>query len=182
MLLDNPGSESGIYVSGGQMAAPVVGKMLADILPYLGYEPQYTAGEMDGVDRAVPSVTGLSADDAREKLAGSGFECRVIGSGGEITAQLPAAGSEIASGSCVILYAGEEVTGGGAVPDLTGLTYAEARDALAERGFFISSDNTASGGTRLVSGQDIKSGLSAGPGTVITVTLYDNDSSLLGIY
>ena len=182
VLLDNPGSESGIYVSGGQMAAPVVGKMLADILPYLGYEPQYTAGEMDGVDRAVPSVTGLSADDAREKLAASGFECRVIGSGGEITAQLPAAGSEIASGSCVILYAGAEVTGGGAVPDLTGLTYAEARDALAERGFFISSDNTASGGTRLVSGQDIKSGLSAGPGTVITVTLYDNDSSLLGIY
>ena len=24
------------------MAAPVVGKMMADILPYLGYEPEYT--------------------------------------------------------------------------------------------------------------------------------------------
>ena len=36
VLLDNPSSESGIYISGGQMAAPVVGDMLADILPYLG--------------------------------------------------------------------------------------------------------------------------------------------------
>lgn len=36
VLLDDPSPESGIYISGGQMAAPVVGKMMADILPYLG--------------------------------------------------------------------------------------------------------------------------------------------------
>lgn len=46
MLLDDPSSESGIYISGGQMAAPVVGKMMADILPYLGVEPEYSDSEL----------------------------------------------------------------------------------------------------------------------------------------
>ncbi len=40
-MLDSPGSGSGVYVSGGQMAAPTVNKMFADILPYMGIEPQY---------------------------------------------------------------------------------------------------------------------------------------------
>ena len=50
VLLDDPSSESGIYISGGQMAAPVVGKMMADILPYLGYEPEYTDAELENID------------------------------------------------------------------------------------------------------------------------------------
>ncbi len=183
VLLDNPGSGSGVYVSGGQMAAPVVGKMLADILPYLGYEPEYSESELESVDRAVPDVTGMGLDEARAALAGSGFECSAAGPGGTVTGQLPAAGSVIASGSEVLLYAGTEITGGGTVPDLTGLTYAEARDALAELGLFVSSDRTAGADdARRVSGQDFPAGGTAAPGAVITVTLYDNDSELLGIY
>ena len=38
VFLDTPSDKSGIYISGGQMAAPVVGRMMADILPYLGVE------------------------------------------------------------------------------------------------------------------------------------------------
>ena len=182
VLLDNPGSESGIYVSGGQMAAPVVGRMLSDILPYLGYEPEYSDSELGSVDRAVPGVTGMSVDEARTALAGSGFGCRVIGSGETVTEQLPARGSVIASGSEVLLYAGGEPSGGATVPNLAGLTYAEARDALAARGLFIASGGAAAEEGRLVSGQDTAAGTDVGPGAVITVTLYDNDESLLGIY
>ena len=40
VFLDTPSSETGIYISGGQMAAPTVGNIFADALPYLGYEPQ----------------------------------------------------------------------------------------------------------------------------------------------
>jgi len=40
ILLDTPSHETGIYISGGQMAAPTVGKILADALPYMGVEPQ----------------------------------------------------------------------------------------------------------------------------------------------
>lgn len=97
MLLDNPSSESGIYISGGQMAAPVVGKMMADILPALGVEPQYTDSELTAMDRAVPNLEGLGLDEARARLAESGLSCRVIGSGSAVSGQLPAANTVIAS-------------------------------------------------------------------------------------
>lgn len=183
VLLDDPSNESGIYISGGQMAAPVVGKMMADILPYLGVEPQYTESELEVIDRAVPNVTGESIVSAQSALTAEGFRCRVIGSGDVVTEQLPYAGSVIASGSEVLLYAGAEVTGGGTVPNLSGMTYDEARDALAAAGLFISSDSTAlSGEDRVISGQDIAAGSSAQPGSVVTVTLYDKDEDMLGIY
>ncbi len=183
VLLDDPAPDSGVYVSGGQMAAPVVGKMLSDILPYLGYEPEYSEGELQNIDRAVPDVEGMSPSEAQRSLAGAGFGCRVIGSGGEVTAQLPSAGSEIAAGSEVILYAGGEAAGSAVVPDLSGMGYAEAREALAELGLFISSGGTGGlDGGRVVSGQDAAAGSAAASGSVITVTLCDNGEELLGIY
>lgn len=183
VLLDNPSSESGIYVSGGQMAAPVVGKMMADILPYLGLEPEYSDSELQTMDRAVPDVMGLSIAEAQSKLAESGLSCRVIGSGGAVTSQLPAANSVIASGSEVLLYADAAPTGGGSVPNLNGMTYSQAREALAAMGLFIGSDSSVTDAdNQLVSGQDIRAGTSAKAGTVITVTLYENDEDLLGIY
>ena len=183
MLLDNPSSESGIYVSGGQMAAPVVGKMMADILPYLGLEPEYSDSELQTMDRAVPDVMGLSIAEAQSKLAESGLSCRVIGSGGAVTSQLPAANSVIASGSEVLLYADAAPTGGGSVPNLNGMTYSQAREALAAMGLFIGSDSSVTDAdNQLVSGQDIRAGTSAKAGTVITVTLYENDEDMLGIY
>ena len=183
VLLDNPSSESGIYVSGGQMAAPVVGKMMADILPYLGVEPEYSDSELQTMDRAVPDVTGLSLAEAQSKLSEAGLGFRVIGSGGSVTSQLPAANSVIASGSEVLLYADAAPTGGGSVPNLTGMTYSEAIRALAGMGMFVGSDSSVTDAdSQIVSGQDVRAGTQAGAGTVVTVTLYENDEELLGIY
>ena len=183
VLLDNPSSESGIYVSGVQMAAPVVGKMLADILPYMGIEPEYSDTELMAMDRAVPDVTGLSLDEARAKLSDSSLSWRVVGSGSTVTSQLPAANSVIASGSEVLLYADASPSGGGSVPNLTGMTYAEARQALSQLGMFVSSDSSVTDASgQLVSGQSVNAGTAAPAGTVVTVTLYDNDEDLLGIY
>ena len=183
VLLDNPSSESGIYVSGGQMAAPVVGKMMADILPYLGVEPEYSDSELQTMDRAVPDVTGLSLAEAQSKLSEAGLGFRVIGSGGSVTSQLPAANSVIASGSEVLLYADAAPTGGGSVPNLTGMTYSEAIRTLAGMGMFVGSDSSVTDAdSQIVSGQDVRAGTQAGAGTVVTVTLYENDDELLGIY
>ncbi len=183
VLLDNPSSESGIYVSGGQMAAPVVGKMMADILPYLGVEPEYSDSELQTMDRAVPDVTGLSLAEAQSKLSEAGLGFRVIGSGGSVTSQLPAANSVIASGSEVLLYADAAPTGGRSVPNLTGMTYSEAIRALAGMGMFVGSDSSVTDAdSQIVSGQDVRAGTQVGAGTVVTVTLYENDEELLGIY
>ena len=135
------------------------------------------------MDHAVPDVTGLRLDEARAKLSDSSLSWRVVGSGNTVTSQLPAANSVIASGSEVLLYADASPSGGGSVPNLTGMTYAEARQALSQLGMFVSSDSSVTDASgQLVSGQSVNAGTSAPAGTVVTVTLYDNDEDLLGIY
>ena len=48
VALDTPSRSTGIYISGGVMAAPTVGAVMADILPYLGVEKNET-GETESV-------------------------------------------------------------------------------------------------------------------------------------
>ena len=161
VLLDNPSSESGIYVSGGQMAAPVVGKMMADILPYLGHGARVQRQRAaDHGPARCPTSSGLSIAEAQSKLAESGLSCRVIGSGGAVTSQLPAANSVIASGSEVLLYADAAPTGGGSVPE------PERHDLQSGRArrwprwvMFIGSDSSVTDAdNQLVSGQDMTRG------------------------
>ena len=45
VALDTPSRSTGLYISGGMMAAPTVGQVLADILPYLGVEKIGEANE-----------------------------------------------------------------------------------------------------------------------------------------
>lgn len=184
VLLDDPSSESGIYISGGQMAAPVVGKMMADILPYLGVEPEYSDSELAAADRTVPDVTGMSLTEARSALTEAGLNCRVIGEGDTVTDQLPRAGAVIASGSEVLLYAGQspspvEET----MPDLRGLSYEAAIEKLRGLGLYVTAGNGVTDAqSELISGQSIAPGENVEHGTVIEVTLYKNESSMLGIY
>ena len=184
VLLDDPSSESGIYISGGQMAAPVVGKMLADILPSMGIEPDYSAEELEAMDRAVPDLTGMSVENARYALSQAGLSCRVVGAGEAVSAQLPAANTVIASGSEVIIYAGAEPDSGTApLPDLRGMSYSAARDALAAYGLYLNTDSAVSDADgQAVSAQDIFPGTEIARGGVVTVTLVDADDSMLGEY
>ena len=184
VLLDDPSSESGIYISGGQMAAPVVGKMLADILPSMGIEPDYSAEELEAMDRAVPDLTGMSVENARYALSQAGLSGRVVGTGEAVSAQLPAANTVIASGSEVIIYAGAEPDGGTVpLPDLRGMSYSAARDALAAYGLYLNTDSAVSDADgQAVSAQDIFPGTEVERGGVVTVTLVDADDSMLGEY
>ena len=64
VFLDTPSNASGVYVSGGQMAAPVVGSMMADILPYLGVEPILSEEEAARMDVQTPALSGLPVYEA----------------------------------------------------------------------------------------------------------------------
>ena len=57
VLLDTPSHESGIYISGGVMAAPTVGAVMADILPYLGVEKF----SYDGIEALLANSYGAAA-------------------------------------------------------------------------------------------------------------------------
>lgn len=184
VLLDDPSSESGIYISGGQMAAPVVGKMMADILPYLGYEPEYTDSELAAADKAVPELTGMSITQAKSALSESGLGCRVIGEGDTVTDQLPRAGAVIAAGSEVLLYAGQNpAPTTETMPDLRGLSYEAARQRLGELGLYLTAENGVTDpAAQLVSAQSTAPGEELAHGSVVGVTLYENEASMLGEY
>ena len=183
VFLDTPSYKSGVYVSGGQMAAPVVGRMLADILPYMGVEPSLP--ESVGDDATVPMLLELSQEEAKQRLSDCGLDCRCIGWGDTVTGQLPVAGTAIAAGSQVILYFGGAQVSPNmeTVPELSGLSYDQARDTLSRLGLFVSTRspvNAASG--QVVSSQSIPAGTAADHGCIVEVTLIDENESLLGKY
>ena len=178
LLLDTPSHETGIDISGGSMAAPVVGNMLADILPLsLGIKPNYSEEELKDINVSVPRLTGRSVDDAIVLLRGFGLEFQVIGDGYNVTAQLPAMNAIVSSGTKIIIFAGEEVPDElVSVPSLSRMSYANAKNALESRGLFIRTTGVAKSDSKaVVSVQSIHSGLEVAYGSVIEVTLIDRD-------
>ena len=180
VFLDTPSDKSGIYISGGQMAAPVVGRMMADILPYLGVEPA-----RDKTEGAVmPNCVGLDLPEAAERLKEANLRCRTIGAGSTVTNQLPAAGTEIAAGTEVILYFDAEISPDvETLPELTGMRYDEARDTLSYYGLYLTTRSSVTDPARqTVGGQSLPAGTQLRHGGVVEVMLIDSGEDLLGKY
>lgn len=93
---------------GGQIAAPVAGSMIADILKYMGYEPQYSDGEGVSADIIVPDVTGEDVASAKKRLSELGLKYSVKGEGETVVKQIPKVDAKLHSDSVVILYTEEE--------------------------------------------------------------------------
>lgn len=176
VTMDTPSRSAGTSVSGGSMVAPVNSKIMADILPYLGIEPTYSAEELLGADTTVPYVIGSSVEDAKSRVESRGFTCKVVGTGDTITDQTPAGGAVIPGKSTVILYAGAEKPNTMyTVPQLVGKTAAEANVAATNAGLlvrFSGATQTTSGNIRVLS-QSLEAGQQVPAGTVITVQLGD---------
>jgi stage V sporulation protein D (sporulation-specific penicillin-binding protein) len=180
LMLDNPApaSQTGIYVSGGQMAAPVVGNILAEVLPYLGVKPQYTEEEAKELNVTVPKLAEKTKDDAEAALDKLGLKVRFVGEGETVTDQLPSPNALVSPGTKVIVYLGESRPDGESVtvPSLTGKSYREAKTALEAAGLFIRSSGVpASTEGAQVSIQSVAAGTEAGYGAVIEVTLVDKN-------
>ncbi len=138
VALDTPSRSTGIYISGGVMAAPTVGAVMADILPYLGVAPNYT--EADAAGRQIPleDLTGMTRQEAEKLLKELGLTAAFIGDADCVTAQIPAAGTVVPGDSQVLLYFGEVpqerlVT----VPDFTGMNRQQASDAAGAIGLYV---------------------------------------------
>lgn len=175
VFLDCPSANSGIYRSGGQMAAPTAGKIFADVLPYLGIEPVYDEQEEQVRDKAVPNIEGLSLDEAIARLTQDGFTFRTIGDGGTVTGQLPAANSIIAAESQVIIYCDASPSEGMAtMPDLSNLSYSTARQRLGTSALFIRATGPVTDPSQIVVvSQSIPAGEQLEYGTVIEVSVID---------
>ena len=182
VILDTPSTSTGIYISGGQMGAPTVGKMFTDILPYMGYQPQYSEDELTKVDKTVPDLGGMSSAEALSKAESSGLTARVIGTGATVTAQIPAANSVVAAGSQIIIYCDAAPSAEMEVmPDLTGMTYSVAKQNLGGLALYVKASGPITDSTAVVvTNQSIAAGTSVAHGTIVEVTVAD--TSNLGRY
>lgn len=172
VMLDEP---KGDQYYGGIISAPVNSKIMADILPYLGYEPSYTDEELSELSVSVPDTVGSEIAEAKSKITSAKLEYKVVGNGESVVRQLPEAGNRISSGGVVILYTEEDgATSQVTVPDFTGLKATEANTAAANAGVNIEfSGNT--GGSLTAYKQSINAGTSVDAGTVVTVYFSDNN-------
>ena len=163
---------SGTYISGGNIAAPMAGQLIADILDYMGIEKQYTAEELAAADTTMIRVTGYELTVANKMLNDRGLRSRTVGTGNMVTGQIPAGGVTIPGSSTVILYLGEEVPSEPVeVPDLKGLSPAAAKEKLESLGLFLRatgvSDYTDS--SIAATSLSIEAGTLVSPGTVVDV-------------
>ena len=176
ITMDTPSRATGTYVSGGNMVAPTASTIMAEILPYLGIEPSYSAEELLGMDTTVPNVIGSTVEQAKEKLKERALSYKIVGDGDTITDQTPAGGAIIPGKSTVLLYASAaKPTDKCVVPHLLGKTPSEANTAATAAGLLIRFSGTTgseSSAIRVLS-QSIDEGTEVDAGTVITVQLGD---------
>ncbi len=174
-----PGSNygpSGVYISGGNMAAKKAGPLIAQILDYLGIEKTYSTEEAAAADVVMPKVTGLSVTKAEDDLSRVNLRFRTIGEGETVSRQIPAAGTRIPGGSTVILYLGDSAPeASGTVPDVRGMTYENAKNALEKAGFFMRASGASVyyGNTTTAESQSIAGGVAAVTGTVVDVKFFN---------
>ena len=175
-----PGSNytaSGSYISGGNIAAPMAGALIANILDYMGIEKQYSSDELAGVDTMMPRVIGQELTVAKGALQNQGFECRTVGTGSIVTAQVPAAGAYIPGGSNVVLYLGDEAPEAQVeTPDLSGMSPTAAKVKLEEQGLFMRATGVVdyTDPTVVMASQSVDAGTMVSPGTVVEVRFVTN--------
>ncbi len=162
----------GTYISGGNIAAPMAGALIANILDYIGIEKQYSADELAGADAPMPYVVGQELTVAKGALQNAGFECRTVGTGNTVTHQVPSAGVSIPGGSNVILYLGSDAPEGQvATPDLSGLSPTAAKTKLEEHGLFMRAAGVVdyTDASVVMAAQSVDAGVMVSPGTVVEV-------------
>lgn len=176
LTLSNASDKTGTYRSGGNMAAPVASSVMAEILPYLGIEPTYSADELVGADKTVPNVVGLSLDAATAKLKAEGFSCRGIGAGETVTDQTPLGGAIVPNNAEILLYLGaEKSTELCIVPSVVGDSAATANRKLTDAGLIMSVSGASGGSSASVRAisQSEEAGKEVPAGTVVRVQFSD---------
>lgn len=169
MLLDEAQMENPY---GSVVAAPVVGAMLADILPYMGIEPNYTDEELEAMSGKVKDVTGQIVHDAMTTLRLQGYSVSVVGEGTTVVAQFPEAKSKISAGATVTLYTDESLIPQEIeVPDVTGKSVTEVNTIIIGKGLKLKLVGVSESAENQVAySQNPLPGTPVYPGTVVEVT------------
>ncbi len=138
-LIDRP-KDYKEYMQGSTTAAPILRKLLMKIIKSKGIKPSSETAPEDNIyfDNVntidLPDYIGKNVNEAFRDLNRLDLKYEVVGDGDVVTNQVPIGGTVITSDTKIILNigsGGEEVPYT-TVPDLTGLTLADATTMLTE--------------------------------------------------
>ena len=180
VILDEP---HGANYYGGTISAPVGGQILADILPYLGYEPKYTEEQLKSLAISVPNVVGKTVSEAKNIITSTNLKYRVIGDGDKVVKQLPGSTQSIYKDGVIILYteSGTE-TAKAKVPNLIGLSISQVNAEATNAGFNVSfKGNTLTTSAVVSYSQSLKEGTMAEEGSVIEVYFRSQENGDIGL-
>lgn len=174
-IVDEPHS-SNRY--GSAVSGPVCQKVLAETLPYLGIEPQYTEEELANLSTATPSVVDKEVAAAITQLTNNDLDYSVVGDGKTVIRQIPEGGSTIPKGGMVVLYTDEDsLESTTTVPNFEGMTLSQANSAAAAARLNLEiSGISTQGGDAVAYSQTVAAGESVKPGTIIGVTFIYEDT------
>lgn len=172
VLLDEP---TLVNEYGSTIAAPVVGSILADVLPYLGMEKVYTEEELKKLDVYVENQAGKVAHDAQSACTRTGLNARIIGGGGIVVSQIPAAGSTVPKGSTIMLYTDESAESDMVtVPDVIGKSGLVVNRLVLNAGLNIKITGVGIENENAVAAKQTPAGGTEVPrGTVVTIDFAD---------
>lgn len=169
IVVDEPDVSKGYY--GSVVAGPACASVMADTLPYLGYEPQYTEEELAQQEVPVGNYVGMDILKAQNEVTNDRLKAFVKGSGNTVVKQVPTRGTSLSQQGKVILYTEEDaaettVT----VPKLVGLSPSAANTVLTNLHLNIKLNGGAANatGAKVVS-QSVGEGEKVPIGTVIEV-------------
>ncbi len=175
VLLDEP---TGDKYYGGVISAPVGGQILSEVLPYLGYEPQYTEEELKNMFVSVPDVTSDTVASAQQQIKSAGLSYKVIGGGDVVEKQVPSANSSVGKNGVVVLYTAGSETTKTTVPNFVGMSMADVNATAIAAGINVDFSGNAQKGSAVISyTQSIAPNTSVDYGTVVSVFFRDNTSA-----
>lgn len=167
VIIDEP---VGMYY-GGQIAAPVFGAVMKDVLPYIKITPQITSTEKNSpvAHIEVPQVINLPVLEANKVLQKAGLTVRLEENGERVSDQIPKPGSRVPKGTNILLYTvgPRYLAGEVTVPDCTGRSLTEAAAILTEVGLVIQ----PSGAGNTIVKQDPPPGGKTLPGAAVQLFL-----------
>jgi len=175
VALDTPSRATGIYISGGVMAAPTVGAVMADILPYLGVEQHFSEEEAAGRSLIVPDLSGMSRQEAQKLLKEQSLTGLFLGNGDAVTGQIPQPGQTIPGNSQMLVYMGEDNPERTVeVPQFAGMNRQQAAYAAGQLGIYILVKGNGEISTAVVAtAQSIPAGQTVPVGTTIQLEFTD---------
>ena len=102
IMADEPNKEIGYY--GSQVVVPYARDIMEEILPAMGFYPEYSDGEDTDSTVTVPYLQSADITSAESTLAQLGLTYEVVGDGTTVASQSPSTGTSVTKGGKVILY------------------------------------------------------------------------------